>query len=1094
MKKLLSLLTFMFVFAAIAPAQQTIDAVGLKGTLVGPDGTPVTGHLTVALNLGGVRNICTTPYTTVPRGPITFTVTNGVIVNGSTAKLITQDCMSPRSAYYISLYNQQNKMLFADNWYLRQQAIVNSVRAQDVGALVEQGFSGPIQVAIDQAVVTNPVGNQTITQPAGTNLIINSAICTGTCIGFGGGGGSGGGVSSVGLNLPSDIFNITTSPITSAGNLTAALATQAANSVFAGPCTGSDTTPNFRVLCSGDIPNNAANTTGTANNVTGIVAIANGGTGTATPGLVGGTGVTITGSWPNQTVTSMLVGSGSPTQLAVYGSSGALGGDPNVTDSGSLITFGTTINMSRLSASLCVATDGSKNLVSVTCGSSTPVNGALQFPALGSIASATTVDFGAQTGYAVITGTATIATIVPYAGCSGGTIACVYAVTSSNGFSIKSSATGGTTNNINTANGVGSVTPTIGGNVYFFIYDTTNGLWHMTDGQVPSIWAGVWSNTNTYNPGQLVSYQGQTFISLQQLNTGNIPPASSSFWTAIGLACGQALCLTNPSNTIALASNQTFSATTAVLTSIGNMSATGGCFFIDAEWECYAYSAGNTLFGITRGAYNTTAVAHTTTSITGVNAAMALTATGNTAGIVIDTNSSLPTLGINNSTPGWNPIHSCCDVLDINSGTGNTWFSSDGTIHQIGNGNFPNGFPNQLYAPLQISSLNKVPTIASSGDVLQASGVNEAFHPIGFGGGIAGSVTVGYTSMVGAPIIENESGPTGSQTRTYVCAATDYDGNLITGTAASITNAPTAITSGFISITCPWSAGIASFQVYRTVGGPSQGLLSSQSGINGLQVFDFDTATTGGSPPSTNMSNPKLTVVGNIHNFCDTTTSPNTCMVLAAGVPTGCGTTYGLGSTYNNETGSLGTLFFVCSPPGTPYNVGTQVETTTGTGANTIFNLYTKTSANSGGYSVLSASIYVGTGGTSGDHIDVGLVTAPTATTQGSSWLCHGTYTETSSAPNGWVSVALTGCGTLSPNTFYWIVYDTNDAGVQIGRYNCSSSCSGAAGTSSYGGFSVAATYGTYTGMTTTLSGPAATQGAIFITLQGISNEWVPRG
>jgi hypothetical protein len=36
--------------------------------------------------------------------------------------------------------------------------------------------------------------------------------------------------------------------------------------------------------------------------VTGLLPIANGGTGTATPSLVQGTNVTITGTWPNQTI------------------------------------------------------------------------------------------------------------------------------------------------------------------------------------------------------------------------------------------------------------------------------------------------------------------------------------------------------------------------------------------------------------------------------------------------------------------------------------------------------------------------------------------------------------------------------------------------------------------------------------------------------------------------------------------------------------------------------------------------------------------------------------------------------------------------
>lgn len=57
-------------------------------------------------------------------------------------------------------------------------------------------------------------------------------------------------------------------------------------------------------LTAGDVPTLNQNTTGTAANVTGIVAVANGGTGTATPSLVPGTNVTITGSWPNQTITA----------------------------------------------------------------------------------------------------------------------------------------------------------------------------------------------------------------------------------------------------------------------------------------------------------------------------------------------------------------------------------------------------------------------------------------------------------------------------------------------------------------------------------------------------------------------------------------------------------------------------------------------------------------------------------------------------------------------------------------------------------------------------------------------------------------------
>lgn len=58
-----------------------------------------------------------------------------------------------------------------------------------------------------------------------------------------------------------------------------------------------------------DVPTLNQNTTGTAANVTGIVAVANGGTGTVTPSIVAGTNVTVTGTWPNQTIAASGGGS-----------------------------------------------------------------------------------------------------------------------------------------------------------------------------------------------------------------------------------------------------------------------------------------------------------------------------------------------------------------------------------------------------------------------------------------------------------------------------------------------------------------------------------------------------------------------------------------------------------------------------------------------------------------------------------------------------------------------------------------------------------------------------------------------------------------
>jgi hypothetical protein len=64
-------------------------------------------------------------------------------------------------------------------------------------------------------------------------------------------------VTSVGLSLP-NIFTISNSPVTTTGTLTATLASQTANNVFAAP-NGSAGTPTFRALVAADIPTLAAN-------------------------------------------------------------------------------------------------------------------------------------------------------------------------------------------------------------------------------------------------------------------------------------------------------------------------------------------------------------------------------------------------------------------------------------------------------------------------------------------------------------------------------------------------------------------------------------------------------------------------------------------------------------------------------------------------------------------------------------------------------------------------------------------------------------------------------------------------------------------
>jgi hypothetical protein len=88
-----------------------------------------------------------------------------------------------------------------------------------------------------------------------------------------------------------------------------------------------------------------------------LVGVANGGTGTATPALVAGTNVTITGTWPNQTINASGGGSGTVTSVSVTSGNGLAGTVTNPTTTPA-ITLSTTItgilkgNSTAISAAL----------------------------------------------------------------------------------------------------------------------------------------------------------------------------------------------------------------------------------------------------------------------------------------------------------------------------------------------------------------------------------------------------------------------------------------------------------------------------------------------------------------------------------------------------------------------------------------------------------------------------------------------------------------------------------------------------------------------------------------------------------------------
>lgn len=144
----------------------------------------------------------------------------------------------------------------------------------------------------------------------------------------------------------------------------------------------------------------------------GILPIANGGTGTSTPALVAGTNVTITGSWPNQTINASSSG-GTVTSVTASSPLSSSGGTtPNITMTSPLpIANGGTNKTTALTVKLAIAMGFQSGAVSTSTTFPTqPIVGYASGTITGIRAAAGTVDNG-TTVYSIHKNGSSVATI-----------------------------------------------------------------------------------------------------------------------------------------------------------------------------------------------------------------------------------------------------------------------------------------------------------------------------------------------------------------------------------------------------------------------------------------------------------------------------------------------------------------------------------------------------------------------------------------------------------------------------------------------------------------------------------------------------------
>lgn len=214
--------------------------------------TPAAGSLTIAntgvLSVAGTTNQIAVTGST---GSVTFSLPGAVTLTTSlTISGLTANTM---------IYSGTAGLITSAGAATNGQILIGSTGAAPVRANITQGTG---------ITVTNGAGSIAIANAGVTSLI------AGTGIGVSGATGAvtvtNNGVTSVALAAPAAIFGVTGSPVTTTGTLTLNLATQTANTVFAGPTSGGVATPAFRSLVIADLPialyreNTSTHTTPTA--------------------------------------------------------------------------------------------------------------------------------------------------------------------------------------------------------------------------------------------------------------------------------------------------------------------------------------------------------------------------------------------------------------------------------------------------------------------------------------------------------------------------------------------------------------------------------------------------------------------------------------------------------------------------------------------------------------------------------------------------------------------------------------------------------------------------------------------------------------
>lgn len=302
------------------------------------------------------------------------------------------------------------------------------------------------------------------------------------------------------------------------------------------------------------------------------------------------------------------------------------------------------------------------------------------------------------------------------------------------------------------------------------------------------------------------------------------------------------------------------------------------------------------------------------------------------------------------------------------------------------------------------------------------------------------------------------------------------------------TDTPTVVSISGTGLATAISIGQAN--VWAIAGGIT-GTIATMYVDTAISITSLAITTTGSitslNVASTNQTFANCTYSNGTVNDCSalitgyTSSNPTVASINSSGLITGLA----------GGISSIGAFISGGSVNSSQLGVTTQDVASAVTYAGSMNMQYVFTDTAAAGYTVNSCTFYLSAGTqASGAFWDCALFKATSSTTQQAAAMCSGRYTTTGTAsPAAWVTVNLTGCGTLAASQGYWLGIATNQGGpVPQGNNDCGSTCTGAAPTSVGVGtyayfFTGVTTFGDYSNQSLTMVGQATNQSSQYLTL-----------